>query len=647
MLKVLREKTKSLHWVLWLIIASFILLIFVEWGGAGYGGGGTMAGAGWAAKVGGEEISTDEFITAYKNTEAFYQGQLGDAYRRGLFFRPEDVLNDLVDQVLLEEAAERLGLEASAAEIAESIRQRPDLQGNDGRFDRGLYDRLLAFNGLTPKEFEQREAERIRVRKLDELIRSGVVVSEEEVRRTWLERNQSASIRYVLVDAGDFTSEVEVDPAELRAWFDERAEDYDAGPGRRIRWARFDRAAAQAQLEDEAQMREYYETNKDLLYTLGPEQRRARQVLIRVPAGAGEEAKEEARARAEEIAGRARAGEDFAALAEEESEDASTRERGGDMGPFYAGTYDPAFDEAVFAADEGEVVGPIETPQGFHVVLVTKGEGSYVRPFEEVRDLVARGLYAAQAATRVREQMETFQGALAEGRDFEAAAAAAGVEASEPTWVVRGPGPEDGPGPTAVQQAFNLEPGTTSDSISAPGGQVVVQVIDTRDSSPRSFEEAREAVEADFRQEKAVDRAAERAAELAAAARAEGLEAAAGDLTLRTAASLRKRGAIPGLGLEPALNAAALETPLQEIGGPVEVAAGAVVFEVTERRDFDQEAFEAEAESIRQELQGARFQTLRRANLQELRARMEGEILLNDAVLEPLRASQNTANPLG
>ena len=646
MLKVLREKTKSLHWVLWLIIASFILLIFVQWGGAGSGGR-TVADAGWAAQVGDRTVSTDEFVTAYKNTEAFYQGQLGDAYRRGMFFRPEDVLNDLVDQALLEREAERLGLGASPEEIALSIRARPDLKGNDGRFDRALYQRLLAYNGLTVREFEEREGQRILVRKFNDFLRSGVAVSDDEVRRTWLDRNQTASIRYVLVSAEDYADQVQVDEAALEAWFDEHAEDYDAGPGRLIRWVRFDRAAAQAQLENEPEMREYYETNKDLLYTMGPDQRRASQILIRAAAGAGDEAKAEARERAEAIARRAREGEDFAALAAAESEDPATRERGGDMGPFYAGTYDPAFDEAVFKASEGQVVGPIETPQGFHVVLVTKGEGSKVRPFDEVRDLVSRGLYAAQAATRLREELESFQSALASGQDFGAAATAAGVEASEETWVVRGAGPADGPGPTAIQQAFALDVGTTSDAITAPGGQVVVQVLDTRDESPRSFEEAREAVEADFRLELGREMAAADAQTLAASAKAEGLEAAAGERTLRTAAALRKRGAVPGLGLEPELNTEALETPLEEIGGPVEVSSGAVVFEVTERQDFDETAFEAEAESIRQELQGSRFQTLRRANLQVLREQMEGEILLNDAVLEPLRSTPDSGNPLG
>ena len=644
MLKVLREKTKSLHWVLWLIIASFLLLTFVEWGGAGSVGR-SAATAVWAAKVGDRTVPADRFRVAYQSTESFYRDQLGASYRRGMFFQPEDILNDLVDEVLLEGEAERLGLTATPAEIAASIRSRADLRGAGGTFDRSLYQRLLSYNGLSPAEFEAREGLRIQVRKLDDLQRSAVAVADEDLRRTWMDRNQSVSIRYALVPTESFTGEVEVEEEALLAYYQEHVDDYDAGPGRRIRWVRFDREAARAAFEDEAQMREYYETNRELLYTMGPELRRARQILVSVPAGAPEDLKEQARARAEELAARARSGEDFAALASAESDDAATRERGGDMDAFLAGTHEPAFDDAVFAAAEGEILGPLETSAGFRVVLVTKGEGTKARPYEEVKEAVSRGLYSAQAVGEVRDQLERFQTAVAEGKDFSAAAAAAGLEASAETWVSQGAPPADGPGPVAIQTAFDLGVGDTSGPVSAPGGQVVLQVLEARESSPRSFDDAREAVESDFRSELARELALAEAERLRSLALTEGLEAAAAasDLDLRTASALRKRGSVPGLGVEPALNEAAMATPVDSVGPVVPVASGALVFEVTERKDFDAEVFAADRETLRREIQGARFQTLRRANLQVLRQRLEGSILMNDDLLEPLRER----NPLG
>jgi hypothetical protein len=63
-------------------------------------------------------------------------------------------------------------------------------------------------------------------------------------------------------------------------------------------------------------------------------------------------------------------GEDFADLAAERSTDPSAATNGGDLGCQPQGTFVPEFEEAAFAADAGDVVGPVETQFGFHVIEV-------------------------------------------------------------------------------------------------------------------------------------------------------------------------------------------------------------------------------------------------------------------------------------
>jgi peptidyl-prolyl cis-trans isomerase SurA len=77
--------------------------------------------------------------------------------------------------------------------------------------------------------------------------------------------------------------------------------------------------------------------------------------------------KEEALARVQECLKRAEAGESFEDLAREYS-DGPTAPRGGDLGEFSQGMMDPAFDEAVFACEVGEITGVVETPFGFHII---------------------------------------------------------------------------------------------------------------------------------------------------------------------------------------------------------------------------------------------------------------------------------------
>ena len=73
---------------------------------------------------------------------------------------------------------------------------------------------------------------------------------------------------------------------------------------------------------------------------------------------------------AEAVMARLAAGEDFAAVADEVSLDTNTE--GGDLGCASAGSYVDEFAEAALTATLGEVVGPVESEFGFHVLVVSE-----------------------------------------------------------------------------------------------------------------------------------------------------------------------------------------------------------------------------------------------------------------------------------
>jgi peptidyl-prolyl cis-trans isomerase C len=72
---------------------------------------------------------------------------------------------------------------------------------------------------------------------------------------------------------------------------------------------------------------------------------------------------------AEEVKKKVDEGEDFSTLAEEYSE-CPSKKRGGDLGWFGKGAMVRSFEVAAFTAEEGEVVGPIKTEFGWHVIYV-------------------------------------------------------------------------------------------------------------------------------------------------------------------------------------------------------------------------------------------------------------------------------------
>lgn len=86
------------------------------------------------------------------------------------------------------------------------------------------------------------------------------------------------------------------------------------------------------------------------------------------------------REEAQTVKNRIAAGEDFGAVAKERSADEGTKEQGGDLGFVKQGDTVPEFEQALFAAAQDEVVGPVQTQFGFHVIQRLPGP-----PFEQVQ----------------------------------------------------------------------------------------------------------------------------------------------------------------------------------------------------------------------------------------------------------------------
>lgn len=80
--------------------------------------------------------------------------------------------------------------------------------------------------------------------------------------------------------------------------------------------------------------------------------------------------KNEARQKAEEILKEATAN-NFADLAKQHSTDATNKDKGGVLGTFGRGAMVKAFEEAVFNAQVGQIVGPVETEFGYHLIHKT------------------------------------------------------------------------------------------------------------------------------------------------------------------------------------------------------------------------------------------------------------------------------------
>ena len=144
------------------------------------------------------------------------------------------------------------------------------------------------------------------------------------------------------------------------------------------------RVSGDAQPSQE-EVQKFYDENKEAQFT-NPEQRCMRHILFN----------KDQKKKAEEVKGQLEDGGDFAELAKENSQDPGSAEQGGDLGCLGKGETVPEFEKAAFGAEPGEIVGPVETEFGYHVIEVTEVRAQETRSLEEVEPEIRDQLAAAE-----------------------------------------------------------------------------------------------------------------------------------------------------------------------------------------------------------------------------------------------------------
>lgn len=267
-------------------------------------------------------------------------------------------------------------VEAVVARVGDRIITRSDYLT---RLDSGLRD----LEQTVPPEQLASEQEKFRDELLNEMIaellikdradRIGITVTQQEIDEA-IERLKT---QYGISSEEEFVSSLQ-QSGITRSEMEDRLRDQMLTSKVFSRELR-----ARADLSD-TELRRRYEQEKERYRR--PQRAHVREIVI-VPLDVADAASfEAARLEAEQVITRARAaGADFAAIATEVS-DSPTREKGGDLGIIAQGELIPSLDQAVFNAQAGTVVGPIQTRAGWHVLLVEERLPSDIPGFDEVKE---------------------------------------------------------------------------------------------------------------------------------------------------------------------------------------------------------------------------------------------------------------------
>ena len=335
-----------MHFVLWMLLIMFLLSMTI---GGLVGGAniidqifGRINPADAIGVVNGTRITPDEFTRAVNLRMGQYRSGGQEPNEQQLYSIRNEVWDNYVQDILLYQKIDELELTASDEEVLYHLKNNPPqfllqdpIFSTDGVFDRVKYEQAIN----NPQGNEWVEIEQfmkitfIPNYKLQQYIASSVIVTNDEVLKQYIKDNVDYTIEGIHVIGQKLKDEVnEPTDAEVRQAYEADLESFAKEETRNIRYVSWKKAPSQLDT-----IRVYEE--------------------------------------ALEIIAEVKSGTDFAQLADKFTEDPGNQVtpdsgRGGNLGWFGKGQMVPSFEEAAFAADEGDIVGPVLSRFGYHVIKI-------------------------------------------------------------------------------------------------------------------------------------------------------------------------------------------------------------------------------------------------------------------------------------
>jgi peptidyl-prolyl cis-trans isomerase D len=626
MLHLMRKHAGS--WMIKIVLFA-IVVVFVFWGV------GSMRSrkATRVADINGEIITQETYRQAYYRLVDNYRRIYGEQYNDALLkmLRPnETALDQLINNALMTQEADRLGIEASEEAVADAIRSVPAFQSN-GSFDYQRYNLLLAQNNLTPEQFESARRDEIILDKLRAVVLSGVTVTEDEVREWYDWSNAQINLTYALFSATRY-KDIQPSEDEIQSYFKEHGDVYRTEPRIRVRYLYFnpDDYKAEIKISDE-QIAEYYDSH---LTEFKTEKRvKARHILIKVDEGADEKIVEAKKAETRKIYEMASAGQEFAALAQKYSEGPS-KDQGGDLGWFTRDKMVASFAEKAFAMKVGEISEPVRTRFGWHVIKVEQVEEASTKALEGAADGIRRKLVAEEAKAEALTKAEAVYDSVFDGDDLSAAGEAHQVPVAITDFFTAQSGPKEkgiGQPQKFSQVSFGLEKMAISQIQDLENGYYILQMTERAEAVVPPFDQVADQVKADLikvRQDQKAKadaeaflgkvRSGQSFADVSAGFKVDPLET--GFFT--------RNGAIPQIGYEPQMQQDAfqltMEKPLLE--KTIQGRQGWYVLQLKNRQAPDETGFVKEKASIMKRLTEQKKQATFESWLQDLKSKSKIEI---------------------
>ncbi|OFW26650.1 MAG: hypothetical protein A3H27_03125 [Acidobacteria bacterium RIFCSPLOWO2_02_FULL_59_13] len=591
------------------------------------------------AEVGGEQITTWELQQTLLRASRSMQ-------------IPSDLVplytSQLLDQMVMEKAvkqeAQRLGLRVSEAEMVERLRMDPELFPG-GKFVGEQQYEDMVFNrfGMTVPQFEDFLRTMMMQQKLQRIVTDAVMVTSKDVRDAFFRENEKVVLSYVFLDPSAFRKDVAATDADLENYFRDNKDRYQVPEKRQVEILLIDPVKVrQASVVSEAEVRRYYEGRKD---DYRSEERVQVSHILLMAKEDEPEKMAEAKKKAEELVQKLRQGADFAALAKENSQDASNAANGGGLGWIVRGQTVPEFEKTAFSLPPGTISDPVQTVYGVHILKVAAHEQARLRSLEEVRGEIEGMLLDDKAQVSLAQSAEEAAAAWRRpGADSEALAQKYhGIVLRPPAFAQGDYVERIGAAPSFTQEVFILQKGEAGRPVAVPEGQAIPRLVEIFPAHPGELSEVKERVREDYVSEQALEKAQAKAQQLADALQKQAKKdirqaARAVGLSVQTTEPLTRQENIPGIGKVQDLGAKVFTMPTGEVGGPLSMTGGQIIYQVDSRDIPKEEDLEAQREVIRSRLLEDKRKWVFEVFQDELKRRLtaSGDLKINSAALEQL-----------
>ncbi len=489
----------------WIIkIALFgIILVFVFF--FGWGGPGDVD-KNFAAKVNGTVITYDQFYSLYENQvelmRSRFRGSMPPDFIEKMNLK-KVVLEGMVDQLVLIQEANKLGLTVTNEDLIYSIKNTTEFQTN-GVFDPNIYKAYLSAVKMTPSGFEQNRRLELLENQVARIIVDSVKTDSRELETLWHFQNDKLALSTLLVKPKDLASSKDIDRKELEAFFKSRLSKYEIPPSIKIQYVVFSwRDLAKNMTVTDEETLSYFNSNpKEFVI---PEKRRVRHILLKAPKEMDPTEREEIRNKAESLRTRIVNGEDFASIAKSESQDEGSQPNGGDLGFLSPGSMSSAFDQVVFKIKPGEISNPVRTEQGYHIIRVDEVTEESQKSFEESKQQIIDKLLEEMARKKITGDADNFYEAVYRSENLLDNARKMGIEIQIADNILKESGmPFSGNDLKIAEEVFQMKSGDISRLIRIGDEYAVVQVLEKKKERIPALDEVRTLVENDFIKEQAL-----------------------------------------------------------------------------------------------------------------------------------------------